>query len=151
VPAFAEAKQGGPAGLPDFGEVAEWSIAAVLKTALGESPTGVRIPPSPPVFAQSEAESEKRNKFVNSWIHIAIWAVFIGAAFTYLWWKGQITSLANYIRETREELRKCSWPSWIELRGSTTLIAIVIAILGAFVVIVDFGLNETFFNFLYKL
>jgi hypothetical protein len=40
------------------GEVAEWSIAAVLKTALGESPTGVRIPPSPPVFARSEAENE---------------------------------------------------------------------------------------------
>jgi hypothetical protein len=30
------------------GEVAEWSIAAVLKTASGESLTGVRIPPSPP-------------------------------------------------------------------------------------------------------
>jgi preprotein translocase subunit SecE len=153
--------------------VAEWSIAAVLKTALGESSTGVRIPPSPPVFAWSESGERKlsrqkrearrrtdqangrwpdeEKKFVNSWIHIAIWAVLIGAAFTYLWWQGQITSFANYIRETREELKKCSWPSWVELRGSTTLIAVVIVILGAFVVIVDFGLNEFFFNFLYKL
>ena len=30
-----------------FGWVAEWSIAAVLKTAVGESPPGVRIPPHP--------------------------------------------------------------------------------------------------------
>ena len=30
------------------GEVAEWSIAAVLKTASALPPTGVRIPPSPP-------------------------------------------------------------------------------------------------------
>src|SRR5437899_9833706 len=33
---------------PFGGEVAEWSIAAVLKTAFGVSRTGVRIPPSPP-------------------------------------------------------------------------------------------------------
>jgi preprotein translocase subunit SecE len=82
---------------------------------------------------------------------MAVWAVVIGAAFAYLWWKGQITSLANYIRETREELRKCAWPSWIELRGSTTLIAIVILILGVFTVVVDLGLKMAFFNFLYKL
>ena len=31
-----------------FGEVAEWSKAAVLKTARGASPSRVRIPPSPP-------------------------------------------------------------------------------------------------------
>ncbi len=30
------------------GEVAEWSIATVLKTVGGASPPGVRIPPSPP-------------------------------------------------------------------------------------------------------
>ena len=82
---------------------------------------------------------------------MAVWAVVIGAAFAYLWWKGQITSLANYIRETREELRKCAWPSWIELRGSTTLIAIVILILGVFTVVVDFAVNTALFKFLYKL
>ncbi len=30
-----------------LGWVAEWSIAAVLKTAVGESPPGVRTPPHP--------------------------------------------------------------------------------------------------------
>ena len=42
----------GGALLGTTGEVAEWSIAAVLKTAVGASSPGVRIPPSPPVFAQ---------------------------------------------------------------------------------------------------
>ncbi|HTV62476.1 MAG TPA: preprotein translocase subunit SecE [Verrucomicrobiae bacterium] len=88
---------------------------------------------------------------MNSWIHIAVWAVVIAGIFAYLWWQGHVTRCADYIRETREELKKCSWPSWIELRGSTVLIAIVIMILGVFTVIVDYGFKETFFNFLYKL
>jgi hypothetical protein len=36
------------------GEVAEWSIAAVLKTASALRPTGVRIPPSPPAPGEDE-------------------------------------------------------------------------------------------------
>jgi preprotein translocase subunit SecE len=74
---------------------------------------------------------------VNNWTHIAIWAAVIGAVFGYLWWQGQIQRLAVYIQETREELKKCSWPTWEELKGSTALIIVMIALLGAFVVGVD--------------
>ena len=75
--------------------------------------------------------------FVNDWIHIAIWAVVIGAIFGYLWWQGQIQRLAGYVQETREELKKCSWPTWLELRGSTILIIVSVLLLGLFVVVVD--------------
>ena len=75
--------------------------------------------------------------FVNNWTNIAIWAAVIGAAFGYLWWQGQIQRLAVYVQETREELKKCSWPSWEELKGSTALILVMVALLGAFVVLVD--------------
>ena len=61
----------------------------------------------------------------------------VGAVFGYLWWQGQIRALATYLQETREELKKCSWPSWIELRGSTVVIMISIALLGAFNEVVD--------------
>ena len=74
---------------------------------------------------------------MNNWIHFAIWAVVIVALFGYLWWQGQIKRLAVYVQETREELKKCSWPSWVELRGSTVLIITTVALLGLFVVIVD--------------
>ena len=66
-----------------------------------------------------------------------IWAVLIGGAFGYLWWKGQIQQLALYVAQTREELKKCAWPSWDELKGSTVLISIMIAMLGLFVYLVD--------------
>ena len=45
--------------------------------------------------------------------------------------------LSNYVGETREELRKCSWPTWNELKGSTVVVMISIAILGGFTVAVD--------------
>jgi preprotein translocase subunit SecE len=83
---------------------------------------------------------------VSDLTKIVIWAVVIGAVFAYLWWQGQIRSLAIYVQETREELKKCSWPSWDELKGSTALIAFTIGLLGAFIVIVDVLLNYIFFK-----
>jgi preprotein translocase subunit SecE len=74
---------------------------------------------------------------VNNWIHIAIWATAILVVFGFLWWQGQIQRLAVYVQETREELKKCSWPTWEELKGSTALIIVMIALLGAFVILVD--------------
>ena len=81
---------------------------------------------------------------MNNWTHIAIWAVVIGAVFGYLWWQGQIQRLAVYVQETREELKKCSWPSWEELKGSTALIGIMILMLSAFIFVVDTILLKIF-------
>ena len=85
---------------------------------------------------------------MNSWIHIVVWAVVIGGLFGYLWWQGQVRRFAVYIQETREELKKCSWPTWQELKGSTVVIAVSIALLGAFVLVADVFLNQVFYKFL---
>jgi len=82
---------------------------------------------------------------VSDWTKILIWAAIIGAAFAYLWWQGQVRQLANYVQETREELKKCSWPTWVELKGSTALIMISIALMGAFTEVVDRILYFVFF------
>jgi preprotein translocase subunit SecE len=68
---------------------------------------------------------------------ILIWVAVIGAAFAYAWWKGYLVRLSNYVALTREELRKCTWPTWDELKGSTLLVTISIALLGGFTVLVD--------------
>ena len=70
----------------------------------------------------------------------------IGVAFGILWWQGQIQRISVYVQETREELKKCSWPSWIELRGSTILIIVTVGVLGLFVVAVDAVLFKTSFS-----
>jgi len=70
----------------------------------------------------------------------------IGGVFGLLWWQGQIQRLAVYVAETREELKKCAWPSWEELKGSTALIMIMVALLGGFVVFVDTILFKLFIH-----
>ena len=69
----------------------------------------------------------------------------IGLVFGYLWWQGQVRQMAIYLQETREELKKCSWPSWDELKGSTVLIMICIVLMGAFTELVDRVLYFIFF------
>jgi preprotein translocase subunit SecE len=76
--------------------------------------------------------------FWQSYGSTLVWVCVIGAAFAYLWYKGYLARLANYVQLTREELRKCSWPTWTELKGSTVVIAISILLLGGFTVIIDF-------------
>ncbi|MDA1273249.1 MAG: preprotein translocase subunit SecE [Verrucomicrobia bacterium] len=68
---------------------------------------------------------------------LIIWVVVVGVAFAILWRKGFLLRVANYISETREELRKCTWPTVQELKGSTTVVMVTIALLGAFTVFVD--------------
>ncbi len=53
------------------------------------------------------------------------------------WWQGHFLQLADYVQETREELKKCTWPTWDELKGSTVVVTIAMALLGGFTVGVD--------------
>ena len=70
-------------------------------------------------------------------IWVLVLAAAAGALFAWLWRGGYIVRFADYIRATKEELRKCSWPSWDELKGSTVVVAISIIILGGYTVLVD--------------
>ena len=75
--------------------------------------------------------------FVNDLVVILIWVVLIGGVFAYLWRKGYLLKISDYVQQTREELRKCTWPGWDELKGSTVVITISIGILGLFTYVVD--------------
>jgi preprotein translocase subunit SecE len=77
-------------------------------------------------------------KDMQQYIWIIVWAVIIGGAFVWLWRAGHLARFAAYVQQTREELRKCTWPSWDELKGSTVVVSISILILGAFTIFVDF-------------
>ena len=81
--------------------------------------------------------SAKLNIIVNDLVKIGIWGAAAGIIFLILWRKGYLLQLTNYVQQTREELRKCTWPTWEELKGSTMVIAISIVLLGGFIVLVD--------------
>jgi preprotein translocase subunit SecE len=69
---------------------------------------------------------------------ILVWVVVIGGSFAWLWRAGHLMRFTAYVQQTREELRKCTWPSWDELKGSTVVVGISILLLGGFTVVVDF-------------
>jgi len=73
-----------------------------------------------------------------------IWAVVMLVVFAILWWQGHLKQLAAYVRQTREELNKCSWPSWDELKGSTVVVMVSILLIGLFTVAVDYILANVF-------
>ncbi|HEX3798927.1 MAG TPA: preprotein translocase subunit SecE [Verrucomicrobiae bacterium] len=64
--------------------------------------------------------------------------VVVAVTFGLLWWSGQLLRLSAYVESTREELKKCTWPTWDELKGSTVVVMISIAIIGGFTMAVDF-------------
>ena len=70
-------------------------------------------------------------------VKIIIWVVVVGALFAWLWRAGHLARFTDYVKATREELRKCTWPSWDELKGSTLVVFISIILLGGFTVAID--------------
>ena len=87
---------------------------------------------------------------MNNYISIGIALGVIAALFAALWFTGNLVKLRNYVLETREELRKCTWPSWDELKGSTVVVMISILLLGGFTVAVDYVL-VLFVNWMAKI
>ncbi len=79
---------------------------------------------------------------MQDYIVIIVWVVIVGGAFAWLWRAGHLARFAAYVQQTREELRKCTWPTWDELKGSTVVVTISIVVLGAFTV----GVDQIFFR-----
>jgi len=100
---------------------------------MGETNTAVTN-----VVIEVATEAASAASFWDNYGSTLIWVCVIGAVFAFLWYKGQLARFANYVELTREELRKCSWPTWTELKGSTVVIAIAILLLGGFTIVVDF-------------
>lgn len=72
---------------------------------------------------------------------LIIWLVVAAGIFAFLWYKGYLLRLTAYVRATREELKKCNWPDRQELRQSTAVVMISVALLGLFTAVADFGIT----------
>ncbi len=74
---------------------------------------------------------------MNFYIKLLIWVIAVGVVFGVLWRTGQLLRLSSYVQETKEELKKCTWPSKDELKGSTLIVLSSIFALGLFTIGVD--------------
>jgi len=52
------------------------------------------------------------------------------------------SKVRTFYKETMSELTKASWPTIDELRGSTIVVVIGVAILGLFISVSDFSLSN---------
>ena len=57
--------------------------------------------------------------------------------FTWLWRRGSFLRVSGYFHDTKEELKKCTWPTVDELLGHTVVVLVSVALLGGFTVGVD--------------
>ena len=70
-------------------------------------------------------------------IALVILATVAIVVFTILLRRGSFLRVSGYVRETQDELKKCTWPTWEELKGSTVVVVVAILLLGGFTVGVD--------------
>jgi preprotein translocase SecE subunit len=70
-------------------------------------------------------------------IKMVVMGALVLAVFGVLWYQGQIARFGAYVAATREELKKCTWPTLEELQGQTLLIFVAIGLLGGFTILVD--------------
>jgi preprotein translocase SecE subunit len=91
------------------------------------------------IGGSNPSPSAKRGfeQIVNWYVKLGLWVCVIGAVFIYAWRKGVLLRMSNFAAETREELKKCTWPSVDELKGSTVVVMVTLALLGAFTVGID--------------
>ena len=74
---------------------------------------------------------------MKDYLPMIIGIVIAMTVFTLLWRQGAFLKLSGYFRETQDELKKCTWPTWDELTGSTAVVIVSVALLGGFTVGVD--------------
>lgn len=79
---------------------------------------------------------------MKDYIGLIIWVILIGGAFAFAWRKGYLLRITNYVMETREELRKCTWPTYDELKGSTIVVMVAIALMGVFTIGIDYVISR---------
>ena len=56
------------------------------------------------------------------------------------WW----TRLKTFFSDVRSELKRTSWPSWIEVRGTTTVVIVTVFVFALFLFLVDAVLSRMF-------
>ena len=70
------------------------------------------------------------------------WPVTILVLFIALWKSGKIAAIKTYIHETRDQLRKATWPTREELKQHIIIVLLSSLLLAVFTVAADFVVRE---------
>lgn len=78
------------------------------------------------------------------------WAVLIVVVFVLLWTTGKIDAIKKHLYETREQLRKATWPTREELKQHIVVVMLSSLLLAVFTVIADQIVRELIWGALLK-
>jgi preprotein translocase subunit SecE len=53
-----------------------------------------------------------------------------------------VQKVANFFQETKQELKKVTWPTWNEVWQATVVVLVVTFFVSAFIAIVDFFVSN---------
>jgi len=73
------------------------------------------------------------NLIIESLVLVAVMVVFV-----LMLRAGYFLKISAYWGEMMDEMRKCTWPTWDELLGSTVLVMVAVVFIGGFTVGVDY-------------
>ncbi len=106
-----------------------------LENRFGLTPNGGSNP-SPSAKLDDAVDIELVSTFLMVLLGVAV------VVFFWAWQKGHLLRLGNYVDETKIELRKCTWPTRDELKGSTAVVIVSTALVAVFTVGVDFIISR---------
>ena len=90
--------------------------------------------------AVADANADNASVGVEFWS--VFWPALIVAVFLILWRTGKVEAIKKYINETRDQLRKATWPTRDELKQHIVVVLLSSALLAAFTVAADFVVRE---------
>ena len=79
-----------------------------------------------------------------------VWAVLIVVIFVLLWTTGKIEAIKKYLHETREQLRKATWPTREELKQHIVVVMLSSLLLAVFTVAADFIVRQIIWELMLK-
>tara|TARA_B100001971_G_scaffold135621_1_gene125274 strand:- start:70 stop:522 length:453 start_codon:yes stop_codon:yes gene_type:complete len=92
--------------------------------------------PAPP------KESDQASPLEGIPVWTIVWTVLILVVFGVLWGTGKIEAIKKYLHETREQLRKATWPTGQELKQHIVVVLLSSVLLAVFTVAADFVVRE---------
>ena len=114
-----------------------------LPGAPGSEPAGVPTRAGPVSETQKAPPKQQDSDQGGSGFNWDIfWLIFFVAVFIWMWRTGKIVAVKQYIIETREQLRKSTWPTRDELKQHITVVLISSLLLATFTFAADFVLRE---------
>ena len=118
------------------------STNSLTGTPGGESPA---VPANAATISETQQVSAKQpdsDQGGSGFNWDIFWLIFFVAVFIWMWRTGKIAGIKQYIVETREQLRKSTWPTRDELKQHITVVLISSLLLATFTFAADFVLRE---------